>query len=80
VQRKLTREQRKQQRLNETISLMDKDKIEEMRHQKLLMAEMQAAYKLGDLEKVKKIELRLNPEIENAAWGKYNAPDLNLQG
>lgn len=59
--------------------LMDRDKIDEMRHQTLLRAEMQNAYRTGDTEKVKKIEMRLNPEIEDAKWGKYTAPDHNLK-
>jgi len=50
-----------------------------MRHQTLLRAEMQNAYRTGDTEKVKKIEMRLNPEIEDAKWGKYTAPDHNLK-
>ena len=58
---------------------MDKDKIDEMRHQKLLVTEMQNAYKVGDLAKVRKIEMRLNPEIEDAKWGKYTAPNMNLR-
>ncbi len=53
------------------------EKVAEMKHQRLLIAEMQAAFKTGDTEKVKAIEKRLDPEIEDARWGKYNAPDLN---
>ena len=58
---------------------MDRNKIADMKHQKLLIAEMQNAYRTGDQEKVKKITMRLDPEIEDAKWGKYNAPDLNLK-
>ena len=57
--------------------LMDKDKVAEMKHQKLLVAEMQHAFKAGDTAKVKELEKRLDPEIEDSRWGKYNAPDLN---
>ena len=77
--RKVSREEKRQARLNETIMLMDRDKIDEMRHQTLLRAEMQNAYRTGDTAKVRKIEMRLNPEIEDAKWGKYTAPDMNLK-
>jgi len=77
--RKLTVAEKAKQRLNEVMSLMDRDKISDMQHQNLLKAEMQNAWKTGDTAKVKKIEMRLNPEIEDAKWGKYTAPDLNLK-
>ena len=47
---------------------------------KLLEAELQAAYKRGDKDKVEEIQRRLNPDLEDGGrWGKYNAPDLNLR-
>jgi hypothetical protein len=46
---------------------MRKDKVEEMRKQELLRAEMQLAYKQGDIDKVKRIEARLAPD-EMEAW------------
>ena len=67
------------QRLMETKSLMDKDMVDEMKHQKLLITEMQDAYKKGDQAKVKEIEKRLDSTLEDHRWGKYTAPDLNLQ-
>ena len=71
---------KEQEMMKETLSLMDKDKVAEMKHQKLLEAELQAAYKRGDTDKVEQIQRRLDPELEDGGkWGKYNAPDLNLR-
>ena len=72
-----TKQEKAAARLKETLMLMDKDKVAEMKHQRLLVAELQNAYKVGNKEKVKDIEKRLDPEIEDARWGKYKAPDLN---
>lgn len=77
--RKATVAEKAKKRLDEVRTLMNRDKISDMKHQSLLRAEMQNAYKTGDTAKVKKLEMRLNPEIEDAKWGKYNAPDLNLK-
>ena len=71
---------KEQEMMKETLSLMDKDKVAEMKHQKLLEAELQAAYKRGDTDKVEQIQRRLDPELEDGGkWGKYDAPDLNLR-
>ena len=72
-----TKQEKAAARLKETLMLMDKDKVAEMKHQRLLVAELQNAYKVGNTEKVKQIEKRSDPEIQDARWGKYNAPDLN---
>mmetsp|Transcript_79571 Transcript_79571/g.227185 ORF Transcript_79571/g.227185 Transcript_79571/m.227185 type:complete len:133 (+) Transcript_79571:362-760(+) len=77
--RRHAKKMKEYQRLMETKSLMDKDKVDEMKHQKLLITEMQDAYKKGDQAKVKEIEKRLDSTLEDHRWGKYTAPDLNLQ-
>lgn len=60
--KRLQQQMKAQQRFEETLRGMDQEKIEEMRLQKQLQNEMQAAYKRGDMEKVRELEKRLAPE------------------
>ena len=59
------RERRKRGDFDEVMRRMTSDKKEEMRHQDKLRVELQIAYKRGDMSKVRKLESRLAPDLEN---------------
>ena len=59
------RKQQEEKRRNEmdmVMSSMSRDKIEEMKRQKLIKQEMEHAYKVGDEEKRLRLQKRLEPE------------------
>mmetsp|Transcript_30535 Transcript_30535/g.97431 ORF Transcript_30535/g.97431 Transcript_30535/m.97431 type:complete len:95 (+) Transcript_30535:421-705(+) len=56
-------EERKQRSYNDMVrQMLNKDKVDEMRHQQLLRAEAQIAFKSGDLAKARKLEARMKPD------------------
>jgi hypothetical protein len=55
-------EEKKRKELELTRMMMSKDKIEEMKHQARIKAEMVNAYRVGDEETRKKLQRRLNPD------------------
>ena len=62
-QRKLAiQKQREEQNL--AMSMMSKEKIQEMKRQQLLKAELAVAFKTGDQEKIKKLKAKLEPEAK----------------
>lgn len=55
-------EEKKRKELELTRMMMSKDKIEEMKHQARIKAEMVNAYRVGDEDTRKKLQRRLNPD------------------
>ena len=49
---------------NLVLSMMSKEKIQEMKRQQQLKAELEIAFKTGDQEKVKKLKAKLEPEAK----------------
>ena len=47
---------------NLVMSMMSREKVEEMKRQQVLKAELEMAFKTGDTEKVKKLKAKLEPE------------------
>ena len=44
------------------MSMMSREKVQEMKRQQQLKAELEMAFKTGDQEKVKKLKAKLEPE------------------
>jgi hypothetical protein len=57
-------QQKQQQEKNLVLSMMSKEKIEEMKRQQMLKAELAVAFKTGDAEKIKKLKAKLEPDAK----------------
>ena len=59
---RIQQEEKRRNEMDMVMSSMSRDKIEEMKRQKLIKQEMEHAYKVGDEEKRLRLQKRLEPE------------------
>jgi len=62
AEQRAAQEKKRNDELRSTMAGMSREKMAEMRGKELLKAEMENAYKMGDSEKVEKIQLRMKPD------------------
>jgi len=63
--------EQKQRELQFAVSQLSKDKIAEMKHQKLLQQEMATSFKTGDTANVERLKKKLEPEDQRGASVKH---------
>ena len=58
----LKKREQELQEVHMRASMMDKELLQDMRQQQLLITQMQLAHKRGDVQMAKRIEARLQPD------------------